>query len=314
MKTSKFERLFKRNVKSNGNFASIFKRVNANFESKQIYCIKQKKNKLLVPFISVGAVLAQTSMILLTISLIANINNRQHHNATNNQSTTNKTEPQSGDLVKEYKKYQWFVYANQKYICPDLNYEYISKDLVGETLGELEIVATHSLGPQMEKTKISIKSISNIDANYGIAVKFEGENEYYLYVVETLGLDISLKDFLDASGLSKYGVFVSASYTYLDGENNKTVVSDKVDTTIKEILKRNEEVKNIFSPDPSSPYCSFSTDISVKITMPSLGNTSTCFDINLDGRSRFSLINQNTYLINIDDTIALKDFILNNIS
>lgn len=313
MKTSKFERLFKKNVKSNGNFASIFKRINANFESKQIYCTKQKKNKLLVPFISVATVFAQVVVVLLSISVINLATARSNNYQASSGSTHNSSEPHSGE-TKNFKKFQWFTYLGKKYKCPDLNYGCVPKDLVGETLGELEIVATHSLGLQTEKTKISIKSISNIDANYGIAVKFEGENEHYLYVVETLGLNISLKDFLDASGLSKFGVFVSASYTYLDGENSKTVVSDKVDTTIKEILKRNEEVENIFSPDPSSPYCSFNTDISVKITMPSLGNTSTCFDINLDGRSRFSLINQNTYLINIDDAIALKDFILNNIS
>ena len=313
MKTSNFEKRIKNTIKSNGDFSAIRAAINKTIENNSATKISKVRKVIPISFISVAAVFAQIVVVLLAISVINLATARSNNYQVSNSSTHNSSEPHSGE-TENFKKFQWFTYLGKKYKCPDLNYGCVSKDLVGETLGELEITATHSLGSQTEKTKISIKSISNIDANYGIAVKFEGENEHYLYVVETLGLNVSLKDFLDASGLSKYGVFASASYTYLDGENSKTAVSDKIDTTIKEILKRNEEVGNIFSPDPSSPYCSFNTDISVKITMPSLGNTNTCFDINLDGRSRFSLINQNTYLINIDDAIALKDFILNNIS
>jgi len=313
MKTSNFEKRVKKLIKSNGDFSAIRAAINKKIENTSETKISRIRKVIPISFISVAAVFAQVVVVLLTISVINLATARSNNYQVSSGSTHNSSEPHSGE-TDNFKKFQWFTYLDKKYKCPDLNYGCVSKDLVGQTLDELEIVATHSLGSQTEKTKISIKSISNIDANYGIAVKFEGENEHYLYVVETLRSNISLKDFLDASGLSKYGVFVSASYTYLDGGNSKTAVSDKVDTTIKEILKRNEEVENIFSPDPSSPYCSFNTDISVKITIPLLGNTSTCFDINLDGRSRFSLINQNTYLINIDDAIALKDFILNNIS
>ena len=310
MRTSKFEQTIKNNIKCNGNFSSLMKQIDKTLECKAISHPKKNKLSFLAPVVSVGAVLTQIAIILSVVLIAKSINNR-HHGSIDNQSTTN-VEPHSGETTKPYKKYQWFDFSNKQYRCANMEYETISENLIGENIAKLEIVATHSLGSKTEKTNISINLIKNIDQNYGIAVNFEGENGYYLYVTDVLESGINLQSFLSNAGLWDYGVFDSASYSYSEGDKSKTVIADNVDSLIREIVKKNYEVENVYSSDPSSPYNNFDTNISVKISLSLLGNVTTFLDINLDGRTTFSLVNDNTFVFDSDDISSLKDYILNN--
>lgn len=311
MKTSKIEQSIKKVIKSNGDFSSLEKQLDKVFESKDTFRPKKSKTRLLVPLISVGAVLTQIVVVLSAISIFVSINNR-HHGSIDGPSTVSNTEPHSGEIVGPYKKYQWFEFLDKKYRCASLDYETISESLIGENIAELEISATHSLGDKTEYANVTINLIQNVDKNYGLAVKFESENGYYFYVTDALETEINLQNFLNSVGLLEYGTFDSASYSYFEGEELKTAVSNNVDTLIRETMIKNNEIKNVYSLDPSSPYNNFDTNISVRISMPLLGNVTTFLNINLDGRANFSLINDNTFVFDSDDISSLKDYILNN--
>lgn len=305
MRTSKFEHSIKNFIKFEGDFSSLKKYIDKNVTERIDSCPKKRKYAILIPFISTGAVLIHIAAILSIISMAPKIRSVQQHEPASN------TTPQSGDLIKPYKKYQWFTFNNRKYKCVDLDYDCVLQQLIREEIGEMEITSTH-FNRTADKTNIIINSIDKIDVNYGIAVNFEGNSGYYLYLVDSLEPNICLGDFITKTGLLEYGIIQSSSYIYSDGDDTKTIVTNKADTVVEELFANNYDKTNIYSADPFSPYNTFDTDIKVEIKMPSLGEFATYLYLNLDGCSRFSLIGSNTYLIDVEDVEKLKNFIIEN--
>ena len=305
MRTSKFEHSIKNSIKFDGNFSSLKKHIDKIVAERIDSCSKKSKYTILIPFISAGVVLIHIAAILSIISMTLKNRTVQQHEPTSN------TAPQSGDLIKPYKKYQWFTFNNRKYKCVDLDYDCLSQQLIGEEIGEMEITSTH-FNRTEDKTNIIIHSIDKIDINYGIAVNFKGNSGYYLYLVDSLEPNTRLGDFITKTGLLEYGIIRSSSYIYSDGDGTKSIVTNKADAVVEELFANNYDKTNIYSVEPYSPYNTFDTDITVEIKMPSLGEFSTYFYLNLDGCSRFSLIGSNTYLIDVEDVEALKNFIIEN--
>lgn len=305
MRTSKFEHSIKNSIKFNGNFSSLKKHIDKIVAERIDSCPKKSKFTILIPLISTGVVLIHIAAILSIISMTLKNRTVQQHEPTSN------TAPQSGDLIKPYKKYQWFTFNNRKYKCIDLDYGCILQQLIGEEIGEIEITSTH-FNRTEDKTNIIINSINKIDINFGIAVNFEGNSGYYLYLIDSLEPNTRLGDFITKTGLLEYGIIQSSSYTHNDGDGTKTIVANKADAVVEELFANNYDKTNIYSAESFSPYNTFDTDITVEIKMSSLGEFSTYLYLNLDGYSRFSLIGSNTYLIDVEDVEALKNFIIEN--
>ena len=305
MRTSKFEHSIQNSIKFNGNFSSLKKHIDKIVAERIDSCHKKSKFTILIPLISTGVVLIHIAAILSIISMTLKNRTVQQHEPTSN------TAPQSGDLIKPYKKYQWFTFNNRKYKCIDLDYGCILQQLIGEEIGEIEITSTH-FNRTEDKTNIIINSINKIDINYGIAVNFEGNSGYYLYLIDSLEPNTRLGDFITKTGLLEYGIIQSSSYIYSDGDDTKTIVANKADAVVEELFANNYDKTNIYSAEPFSPCNTFDTDITVEIKMSSLGEFSTYLYLNLDGCSRFSLIGSNTYLIDVEDVEVLKNFIIEN--
>lgn len=92
--------------------------------------------------------------------------------------------------------------------------------------------------------------------------------------------------------------------------STKTLSIDNVGSSVSNLLQNNLAKTNVFSKDKESPYNNFETQLSAKIVFDSLGHVASSFDANLDGRSHLSFVGENTFLIELDDVLALKNYVI----
>lgn len=316
MKKSNFEKKIKSTINSKGNFSSIIGRIDNDFQHKNIYMAKKNKIVKFIPFISIGSVILEAAIILLVVSLtnnsIWNKASSHNHDASSDTTSGGSSIPSSRENQRTYRHYECFDFGARRYKCSNEDFNYIDQNLIKKQIGELDIEQTDTL-EGIDKTKhILIYEILNTNPSFGIGVKFAEESGYFLYTSSSLDYGVTLNAFMEGMNFEENVCYSFLSYSYENGGSIKTITTDNVGSSISNLLDNNLIKTNVYSSDESSPYHNFSTEISAKIILKPLGNVVFTFDINLDGRSRFSIVDENTFLIEPEDVLSLKNYIIEN--
>lgn len=216
------------------------------------------------------------------------------------------------DSLKTYEKFRYFTFNDKKFWCSDLDFGYISPELIGNKIGEEQLETTDVLETIVEKENITIYEIENVSSELVIAVKFDKEEGCFLYASSSLTENTQLEDFLTASGLKTYASYVKATYSYTIKETGETatISAENIEGEIYNLFKKNRNIKNIYNNDYFSPYNHFVTNLSIKIVLDKLGGVVSYLKINEDGRSRFSLFGNNTFSFREDDVSELRNSII----
>lgn len=316
MNKKNFEKKIKTIVNSKGDFSSIMKVVDKDYQRKNVYKTKQTKIVKFIPLITVGSLVVQAAAILLFVSLTNNSiwNRVSSHNYNENSDVTSSSNPvpSSHENLKTYRNYRWFDYGSKKYQCSNKDFDYINQNLIKKQIGELDIEQTDTSEGITGKKHIVIHELSKIDSELGIAVKFEEESGYFLYTSSSLEHGSTLNSLLVGMNFEENAFYSLLSYSYEEsGGSIKTISTENIGSSVTDLLNSNLTKTNIYSSDETSPYNSFSTQISAQIILQPLGNIVSSLDINLDGRSRFSIVGGNTFVIEPEDVLYLKTYIEN---
>lgn len=325
MNTNNLEQKLCFAIKTKGNFkgfSTIINRLQSEYKTQQ----KSKRLHNLIPFIISLAVVLDILAIFLAVALLKPV--IFSSNKKQNQVRQLNYDVSSPDTVilkpfnewTTYEKYRslnfngknYFGYEDSMYIS------YIAGEFVDKKIGEFELELRDLDNFVIDETNAAIYQIEGISPDFGIAVKFEKEEGCYFYsCTKPLTYGLSLDEFMNELSFDRYFLFQNATYSYLYSNSKdsgvvKHISSNKVGDNVLKFLKTNKDTKNVYSSKHGDSLESFTSDISIKFSAPSLGlNNIAQLRINLDGRSTFaSFIGTNTFLFPEKDVVTLKKSII----
>lgn len=116
---------------------------------------------------------------------------------------------------------------NYKFIVIEYNnniYNYgesiLNSDTLDKLLDEIEIKTYNEEVDKEYKTNCKIYSLKKINANYMIAIKFDKESNYYLYINNNYEID-TLKDLIESIDFIDNSNINTVSYNYFDIKSSK---------------------------------------------------------------------------------------------
>lgn len=191
---------------------------------------------------------------------------------------TDKTTNSDSSIVLKWnemsisQQYYEVEYNNSKYSSRTTK---ISNDSILKNIGNTTLMGYDTYTETTYSKKGELYSIKNISEKCAIAVKFEEDTEYYVYVnpyyrPKTLG------EFMENLNLKEITSFGTIYYNYWDKdtEENINIEFHNVDNeSIWQKLFSNLNLENIYSDNDTSKYTSerFSQSISISVDIPILG-------------------------------------------
>lgn len=118
-------------------------------------------------------------------------------------------------------------------------------------------------------------SIKDIEEKCAIAIKFEGDTDYYVYV-NSYYRPTTLGEFMKDLSLEEITSFGTISYNYWDEDLQEYINVEFYDVDNKIIWQKlfnNKNLENIYSDDDTAKYTSerFSQSITISVDIPLLG-------------------------------------------
>lgn len=345
MNTTFFEQSIKSVVKTNGDFKAIFEKVNQTFQNRHIYYVsKTTKIAKFTPLIAVGATFSQAVAVLLLLSLANQVKLTKTVNLplpkevsepakTGNTATTVDVDQSvvetttSGISYVPWEnrygpsKYGSVYIGDHRYWFPFLPYPkekslYIDENLVGEKITEFDRDYHIETDPEEVDVHVHavIHSIIGIDSEYGIAVKFDGENGFYWYVTTGIKKGLTVEKVLDKFGFNQFGVYkyMSCSLKNADSGIRTSLYVFNVDDLAKELFQNNSEKENVY--DGYHFHNLMDHIVHLQVAFPKLGGVEThVVMFTGDGETRFSIGgNTNYFFFNKEDVLQLKEYIAAN--
>lgn len=151
----------------------------------------------------------------------------------------------------------------------------ISKDNILKIIGNTTLIGYDTYTETTYSKRGDLYSIKDIDEKCAIAVKFEGEADYYVYV-NSYYRPKTLGEFIEVLNLKEITSFGTIYYNYWDKdtEENINVEFYNVDNEIIwQKLFSNLNLENIYSDNDTGKYTSerFSESIEISVDIPLLG-------------------------------------------
>lgn len=165
-----------------------------------------------------------------------------------------------------------FEYNNNKYSSRITK---ISKDKILKNIGNATLTGYDTYTETTYSKKGELYSIKSIDEKCAIAVKFEGDTDYYVYV-NSYYRPKTLVEFMKVLNLKENTSFGTIYYNYWDKEIQENInveFYDVYNDIIWEKLFSNLNLENIYSDNDTGKYTSerFSQSISISVDIPLLG-------------------------------------------
>ena len=195
-------------------------------------------------------------------------------------SSTNNTEMDSALVPKWDERpisdqYYEAKYNNNTYSSRKTK---ISKDKLSKNIGSTTLNGYDTYTKIKYNKKAELYSIKDISEKCAIAVQFENDNDYYVYVnsyyrPETLG------QFIDDLNLKNITSFGTVYYNYWDTEEKNNEEYNKIEfynvdnSIIWKMLFSDINLENVYSDTEIGKYVSerFSSEISISVDIPILG-------------------------------------------
>ncbi len=149
----------------------------------------------------------------------------------------------------------------------------ISKDNIMENIGNATLTGYDTYAETTYSKKGDLYSIKDIDKECAIAVQFEGDTDYYVYV-NAYYRPNTLGEFMEALNLKENTSFGTIYYRYWDkdaGENVDVEFYNVDNKIIWEKLFSNLNLENIYSDNAIYSSERFSESIDIGVDIPLLG-------------------------------------------
>lgn len=151
----------------------------------------------------------------------------------------------------------------------------ISKDNILQNIGNSTLAGYDTYTKTTYSKKGTLYSIKGIAEKCAIAVKFEGDTDYYVYV-NSYYRPKTLGEFIEVLNLKDNISFGTIYYNYWDKEVQENINIEFYDVDNEFIWKKlfsNLTLENIYSDNDTGKYTSerFSQSISISIDIPLLG-------------------------------------------
>ena len=166
-------------------------------------------------------------------------------------------------------------YNNSKY---STRVTEISNDNIGENIGTANLVGHDIYTDTYHNKKGELYAIKNIAEKCAIAVKFEGDINYYVYV-NSYYRPTTLGEFMEDLDLKEITSFGTICYDYWDKNSEGDIEYKNIefydvdDEIIWQKLFNNPNLENIYSDNDTGKYMSerYSVSISISVDIPLLG-------------------------------------------
>lgn len=163
-------------------------------------------------------------------------------------------------------------YNNNKYSSRTTK---ISKDKILKNTGNTTLTGYDTYTETTHSKKVDLYSIKGIAEKCAIAVKFEGDTDYYVYV-NSYYRPKTLGEFIEVLNLKDNISFGTIYYNYWDKDSEENINVEFYDVDNEIIWNKlfsNLNLENIYSDNDTGKYTSerFSQSISISIDIPLLG-------------------------------------------
>lgn len=174
------------------------------------------------------------------------------------------------DEMSISQQYGEVEYNNGKYTS---RISKISKEHIIKNIGTTTLTGYDTYTVTTYRKKGDLYSIKGINENSAIAVKFEGDSEYYVYVnanyrPKTLG------EFVEDLNLKENTSFGTIYYNYWDKGTNENINVEFYNVDNEIIWKKlfsNLNLENIYSDNDKYISDNFSENIDISVNIPILG-------------------------------------------
>lgn len=176
------------------------------------------------------------------------------------------------DEMSISQQYYEVEYNNSKYSSKITK---ISNDNILKNIGNATLTGYDTYTETTYSKKGDLYSIKTISEKCAIAVKFEGDTNYYIYV-NSYYKPKTLGEFMEDLNLKEITSFGTIYYNYWDKEVEENINIEFYDVDneiIWQKLFNNLNLENIYSDNDTAKYTSerFSQSISVSVDIPLLG-------------------------------------------
>lgn len=176
------------------------------------------------------------------------------------------------DEMSISQQYYEVEYNNSKYSSRITK---ISNDNILKNIGNATLIGYDTYTETTYSKKGELYSIKDLSEKCAIAVKFEGDNNYYVYE-NSYYKPKTLGEFMNDLNLKEITSFGTIYYNYWDkdAEENVNIEFYDVDNEIIwQKLFNNLNLENIYSDNDTAKYTSerFSQSISISVDIPLLG-------------------------------------------
>lgn len=163
-------------------------------------------------------------------------------------------------------------YNNNKYSSRTTK---ISKDKILKNTGNTTLTGYDTYTETTHSKKVDLYSIKGIAEKCAIAVKFEGDTDYYVYV-NSYYRPKTLGEFIEVLNLKDNISFGTIYYNYWDKDSEENINVEFYDVDNEIIWNKlfsNLNLENIYSDNDTGKYTSerFSQSISISVDIPLLG-------------------------------------------
>ena len=151
----------------------------------------------------------------------------------------------------------------------------ISNDNISKNIGSTTLTGYDTYTKDTHSKKGDLYSIKNIDENCAIAVKFEGNADYYVYV-NSYYRPKTLGEFMEVLNLKENTTFGTIYYNYWDKDAEESINVEFYDVDNEIIWQKlfsNFSLENIYSDKDTAKYISerFNESIEISVDIPLLG-------------------------------------------
>ena len=151
----------------------------------------------------------------------------------------------------------------------------ISNNNILKNIGNATLIGYDTYSKTTYNRKAELYSIKDVVDKCAIALKFEGDTDYYVYV-NTYYRPTTLGEFMKDLNLEETISFGTIFYNYWDEDSKENINVEFYDVDNKAILQKlfnNKNLENIYSDNDTAKYTSerFRQSISISVDIPLLG-------------------------------------------
>lgn len=151
----------------------------------------------------------------------------------------------------------------------------LSNNNILKNIGNTTLTGYDTYSKTTYNKKAELYSIKDIEEKCAIAVKFEGDSDYYVYV-NTYYRPATLGEFMKDLNLEEIISFGTIHYNYWDEDSKENINIEFYDVAHKAILQKlfsNKNLENIYNDNDTSKYTSerFKQSINISVDIPLLG-------------------------------------------